>query len=164
MSITTCPCSSGKEFSLCCGPILDGSTKAATATQLMRARYSAYATGNIDFLYASSSARVQEEFDAEASRRWSQGSEWEGMQILETEAGDVNDETGIVEFIASYKVNGNHFEHHERSSFIRKEGEWRFDDGELVKTQPITREMPKIGRNDPCPCGSGKKYKKCCGK
>ena len=29
---------------------------------------------------------------------------------------------------------------------------------------PITRDAPKIGRNDPCPCGSGKKYKKCCGK
>ena len=29
--------------------------------------------------------------------------------------------------------------------------------------QPIRREAPKVGRNDPCPCGSGKKYKKCCG-
>ncbi len=32
------------------------------------------------------------------------------------------------------------------------------------KGQPIVRESPKIGRNDPCPCGSGKKYKKCCGR
>lgn len=31
------------------------------------------------------------------------------------------------------------------------------------KKKPITRNMPKVGRNDPCPCGSGKKYKKCCG-
>jgi len=31
------------------------------------------------------------------------------------------------------------------------------------KREPLTRQMPKIGRNDPCPCGSGKKYKKCCG-
>lgn len=29
---------------------------------------------------------------------------------------------------------------------------------------PILRPFPKVGRNDPCPCGSGKKYKKCCGK
>ena len=29
-------------------------------------------------------------------------------------------------------------------------------------SKPITRETPKVGRNDPCPCGSGKKYKKCC--
>lgn len=32
------------------------------------------------------------------------------------------------------------------------------------KQQPYRREHPKIGRNDPCPCGSGKKYKNCCGK
>jgi uncharacterized protein YecA (UPF0149 family) len=29
--------------------------------------------------------------------------------------------------------------------------------------EPFRRETPKVGRNDPCPCGSGKKYKKCCG-
>jgi preprotein translocase subunit SecA len=30
--------------------------------------------------------------------------------------------------------------------------------------QPVQRKNGKVGRNDPCPCGSGKKYKKCCGK
>ena len=35
---------------------------------------------------------------------------------------------------------------------------------EQPKKQPIRRKTPKIGRNDPCPCGSGKKYKKCCGR
>ena len=34
--------------------------------------------------------------------------------------------------------------------------------GEPVQATP--KSAPKIGRNDPCPCGSGKKYKKCCGK
>ena len=32
-----------------------------------------------------------------------------------------------------------------------------------AKQAPIERDAPKVGRNDPCPCGSGKKYKKCCG-
>jgi preprotein translocase subunit SecA len=32
------------------------------------------------------------------------------------------------------------------------------------KPQPVKRESKKIGRNDPCPCGSGKKYKKCHGR
>ena len=32
------------------------------------------------------------------------------------------------------------------------------------RLEPIKRETPKVGRNDPCPCGSGKKYKKCCGR
>ena len=34
---------------------------------------------------------------------------------------------------------------------------------EPVKSAPITRDQPKVGRNDPCPCGSGKKYKQCHG-
>ena len=32
-----------------------------------------------------------------------------------------------------------------------------------ARTKTVTRDQPKIGRNEPCPCGSGKKYKKCCG-
>jgi preprotein translocase subunit SecA len=36
--------------------------------------------------------------------------------------------------------------------------------GEGSVTAPVKRERPKVGRNDPCPCGSGKKYKKCHGK
>ncbi len=37
-------------------------------------------------------------------------------------------------------------------------------DNDTVSKEPIKNEEPKIGRNDPCPCGSGKKYKNCCGK
>ncbi|MEO6872691.1 MAG: preprotein translocase subunit SecA [Chthoniobacterales bacterium] len=33
-----------------------------------------------------------------------------------------------------------------------------------LELTPVRREMPKVGRNDPCPCGSGKKYKNCCGR
>jgi hypothetical protein len=38
------------------------------------------------------------------------------------------------------------------------------DDILKLPGEPIVRSQPKIGRNDPCPCGSGKKYKKCCGR
>jgi hypothetical protein len=41
------------------------------------------------------------------------------------------------------------------------EEEWDTDDSHQATT--YVRESPKVGRNDPCPCGSGKKYKKCCG-
>ena len=37
-------------------------------------------------------------------------------------------------------------------------------DGDTTNHEPIRNEGPKVGRNDPCPCGSGKKYKNCCGK
>ncbi len=159
-----CPCGSGTPKSECCGPILDGARKPATAEQLMRARYSAYAAVDIDFLYNSSGPDVQQEFDAESSRRWAEGSEWQGMEVVAKERGEAGDDEGVVEFIARYSVNGTDFEHHERSLFRRLDGDWKFIDGELVKPQPLVREAPKVGRNDPCPCGSGKKYKKCCGK
>jgi Predicted metal-binding protein related to the C-terminal domain of SecA len=42
-------------------------------------------------------------------------------------------------------------------------GAWFFYDGRAVKQETIKKEGPDVGRNDPCPCGSGKKYKKCCG-
>ena len=35
--------------------------------------------------------------------------------------------------------------------------------GEARTVQQVVRGTAKVGRNDPCPCGSGKKYKKCCG-
>lgn len=35
---------------------------------------------------------------------------------------------------------------------------------ELPEPETVRRIAPKIGRNDPCPCGSGRKYKKCCGR
>lgn len=162
--IELCPCGSGKAKADCCGPILDGARPAETAEQLMRARYAAYATDNIDFLYNSSGPQVQAEFDAESSRRWSEGSEWLGMEVLATEAGTAADDEGVVEFVARYRVNKTDFEHHERSLFKRVEGQWKFIDGELVKPKPIVNEQPRPGRNDPCPCGSGKKYKKCCGR
>jgi preprotein translocase subunit SecA len=37
-------------------------------------------------------------------------------------------------------------------------------EGDAAKAEPVRRDRPKVGRNDPCPCGSGKKYKKCHGK
>ena len=58
-----CPCGSGKTFAECCGPILGGEAKAKTAERLMRARYTAYATDDIDFLFQSSGPEVREEFD-----------------------------------------------------------------------------------------------------
>ncbi len=164
MSEMLCPCGSGKLTAECCAPILGGARKAATAEQLMRARYTAYATHEIDFLYNSSCAEVQEEFDPEASRRWAESSEWTGMDVIATEQGQEDDDEGVVEFVARYSVNGTAFEHHERSLFRRIDGDWKFIDGVIVKPEPIVREAPKVGRNDPCPCGSGKKYKKCCGK
>jgi len=54
--------------------------------------------------------------------------------------------------------------HHEVASFRKEDGEWFFVDGVEVKPRPFKRLEPKVGPNEPCTCGSGKKYKKCHGK
>ena len=159
-----CPCKSGKTFGECCGPIIAGTAKAETAEALMRARYSSYVTGDIGFLKTSATAAVQAEFDEKASKAWSAAAQWHGLEIIRCEGGRKGDKKGVVEFRALYTANGEFCNHHEVSQFVKEPGGWKFDDGELVGETPIVRESPKVGRNDPCPCGSGKKYKKCCGK
>ena len=91
---------------------------------------------------------------------------WLGLKIRDTEAGGPDDAEGTVSFRARYKVQGQQVDHVERAHFERDNGEWRFhsvleDEGE-AELVPVTAKST-VGRNDPCPCGSGKKYKKCHG-
>ena len=65
--------------------------------------------------------------------------------------------------VEEVRVQGAEASHHERSRFRRAEGRWVYLDGEMVKPKPVVREEPKVGRNAPCPCGSGRKFKRCCG-
>ncbi len=161
--MSLCPCCSGKEFADCCESILKGAP-APTAESLMRARYSAYAMKDIDFLRASSCGPALKEFNHDDVKKWADAAEWLGLEIHRTEAGAEGDESGEVEFTARYKVKETEYRHHENAQFRRVDGSWRFSDGKIIGPEPKRREEPKVGRNDPCPCGSGKKYKKCCGK
>ena len=164
MSNEKCPCNSGKEYSDCCEPIIKGTRIASTPVELMRSRYSAYAKAEIDHIINSTHPDMRDANDREEIRKWSEKSEWLGLQILRTEKGSQEDDTGFVEFIANYADHGVHLEHHELAEFRKLNGDWYFYDGQMVAQKPFVRTEPKIGRNDPCPCGSGKKYKKCCGR
>jgi SEC-C motif-containing protein len=158
-----CPCCSGKTYALCCEPYIAGRVPAPTAEALMRARYSAYARHEIDFIEKTHSIEKRDELSVEETRRWAEESEWLGLKILGTVKGREADTEGAVEFIASYSQKGMKHEHHENALFEKKDGNWFFKDGS-VKEQTIVRTGAKTGRNEPCSCGSGKKYKHCCGK
>lgn len=155
----TCPCGSGDTFAGCCEPIISGTRASETAEQLMRARYSAFVTGAIDFIVSSTHSRTRKEIDMEFIRDWSQNSTWHGLEILE--AKDVNESKATVSFDAHYTQNDQEQHHREKSLFEREAGQWRFVTGDELKNPTFRYEAPKPGRNDPCPCGSGKKYKKC---
>lgn len=163
--MNSCPCraleSNGLAYSKCCEPVHKDQKLAKTAEALMRARYSAYALGKIDFIAATNDPNAKEPFDRTSAETWSKESEWQGLEIRATEAGTAKDEIGHVEFVARFKTKGQEYAHHEVGHFLRNAAGWLFMDGDLVQT-PLVRKDPKVGRNDPCPCGSGKKYKKCC--
>ena len=164
MEQLNCPCQSGKQYKDCCGPLIAGERKASTPEELMRARYSAYATAAIDFIIDSTHPEQRESNDRDAIKDWAEKSEWTGLEIKSISKGGPEDQSGTVEFIAHYSDHGMKMDHHEVAEFRRAtDGSWLFFDGKLVKEPTFKRTAPKIGRNDPCPCGSGKKYKKCCG-
>ncbi len=159
----TCPCGSGLDHAACCLPIIKGEQPALTAEALMRARYTAYACTEVDFLQASLHPDHRDDHDTEGVREWSENSEWHGLEIVSTSAGGADDQTGTVEFACEYTYDGETRRHHELATFERLDDAWYFVEGEPVTTKPYVREEPKVGRNDPCPCGSGRKFKKCCG-
>ena len=167
--MSVCPCRSTDQNQLsydkCCRPFLEGKKKASTAEELMRSRYSAYVFKDINYVDVTQIDVPGESFNKEEALKWADSSEWLGLEIKKTQKGQPGDNTGTVEFVALYKdkASGTELRHHETSLFTREKGEWKFKEGNIHGAQPVKRLEPKIGRNDPCSCGSGKKFKKCCG-
>lgn len=159
----TCPCGSGLVYSDCCEPFIRGQKNAPTAETLMRSRYSAYVEHEIEYIINSCIQDENDKIDIDQTRSWSEGSKWLGLNILSTEKGGPTDTEGVVEFEASYEMDGLKEVHHERAKFKKQNGRWFYDEGN-VTPKTVVRTGPKPGRNEPCACGSGKKYKHCCAK
>lgn len=158
-----CPCGSKQEYASCCGAVISGSRRAETAEQLMRSRYSAYVKKEIGWLRSSLHPKYRSDFNEATTRDWAERSQWLGLEIVKKEQGGPSDSVGTVEFIATFDEHGQRHVHRETATFEKIDGSWYFKDGKPASASPVKRESPKTGRNDPCPCGSGKKFKKCCG-
>lgn len=156
-----CPCGSGLMLADCCQPLHDGAT-AATPEALMRSRYSAFALGRHDYLLNSwhSTTRPAELNDDDTH--------WVRLEIVDSGVDESSvdesggDSSGHVHFRALFcegpagRIRWGMLE--ERSRFLREQGHWRYVDG-----RPLISRL-KPGRNDACPCGSGRKLKQCCGR
>lgn len=148
----SCPCGSALEYSVCCQRYLSGEHVAPNPSHLMRSRYSAFVLKQVDYLINTWHSSCQAAgFRQDIENGFAQ-TEWLGLTIFEhTDSEDAHE--GYVSFVARFKEHGKPGAIIERSRFLKENGQWYYIDG--------TR--PTFGRNDPCPCGSGKKFKKCCG-
>jgi SEC-C motif domain protein len=156
-----CPCGSEKTFENCCSPLIQGKAFAKTAEDLLRARYTAFTVGAVDFILKTHHSKTVHEVKREEIEEWSKSSEWLGLKVIEKSEGTENDEKATIIFQAQYKVKEKLEDHFEKSFFEKENGQWKFLDAHGLHQGPYVRSEPKLGRNDPCHCGSGKKFKKC---
>jgi SEC-C motif-containing protein len=89
----------------------------------MRSRYSAYARGDADHLFRTWHPRTRP-----ADVAVDPGVVWTGLEIVDVDAGGVDDDHGAVEFVARYESSGRGGVMRERSRFERRTGRWLYVD------------------------------------
>ncbi|KGD73143.1 hypothetical protein HA49_13205 [Tatumella morbirosei] len=152
MSSEPCPCGNQLSYNDCCGQYISGTRIAPNAESLMRSRYTAYQCGDVSWLVESwHKSQRSPAHEALISTNLS-GTEWLGLNVISHDYNNDSNEA-FVTFFARYCENNQTSAIYERSRFIREENHWYYIDGVHLQA----------GRNDTCPCGSGRKYKKCCG-
>ena len=154
--MSICPCGSHLDYADCCQPVHNSHKNAKRPEQLMRARFAAHKLNLVDFVISTyhTSCQAEEQRDGITE---SVALDWTKLEVLDAPATETDE--GFVEFKAYLQEGMTEQCMHERSRFVRENNLWYYIDG--VFPEPV--EVIKVGRNDPCPCGSGKKFKKCCG-
>lgn len=146
-----CFCRSGKEYKHCCAPFHLHTAVPETAEQLMRSRYTAYVLKNIPYIVATTVPSQQTLLETHLLQEWADNTTWLGLEILKTE--NLTKTQSAVEFKAIFQGEKEELTHQERSIFVKIENRWYFIDP--------TVSLPTM--KQPCVCGSGKKFKHCCG-
>lgn len=147
-----CYCCSDLRFTKCCEPVLNEHSKATSPEMLMRSRYTAYVLKDERHLLATWAPSTRPQSVALENDQ----TQWLQLVINDHKIDKETGDTGEVAFQATFIAGDELCQMKERSNFIRKKGLWYYLDGE----NSIEKEM--ISRKAPCPCGSGKKFKRCC--
>jgi len=142
-----CPCGFGNSYEHCCAQVHSDHAFASDPEMLMRARFSAFFLGNAEFLVDSHYPPGRSETEVLEVKRSFEDTKWLSLRIIQSDRHSV-------EFVAFYKA-APFAQLHEHSQFKHDQGLWYYVDG--LQMPPI-----KLNRNHLCPCGSQKKYKKCC--
>ncbi len=148
-----CPCGSGSTYTHCCEPYIENKKPAPTAEALMRSRYSAYTLARTDYIQRTMQDKAARGFDPIDAKRWAQSVEWLGLTVFEHKKLDNHQAT--VTFAARFKAQNKIQFVYEISIFKRHDGQWFYTDGQQL-------DLPSSKQD--CLCGSGKRFKRCCGK
>jgi len=153
-----CPCGSEQTFGACCGAIIAGQRPAATAEELMRSRFTAHVVRDFRYLHRTYLPTAHRPYVEETDMP---KVAWTRLVIHSHDLGP-KPNTAYVDFSAYSQGEAGEEARHEKSEFQRIDGTWFFTRSVREGPAPVTSAHPKVGRNDRCPCGSGKKYKHCC--
>ncbi len=157
-STDPCPCGSGRTFGECCEPLINGTRPAADAEQLMRSRYTAHVLHAFEYLHETYAGTAGTPYTEE---EYGNTIKWTKLEVHSHEP-EVRPGVSYVDFSAHFEERGQRGVMHEKSEFVQQNGQWIFNRPLREGPAPVVNTT-KVGRNDPCPCGSGKKFKKCCG-
>jgi len=129
MAEPPCPCGSGKAYDACCGRFIDQDVLPVTVEQLMRSRYTAFTQANEAYLLKTwHESKRPESLDLDPD----EPVKWLGLRIDRVENGGVNDDHGMVCFVARWRVGGGRAQRLEECSrFVREEGRWYYLDGSI---------------------------------
>ena len=147
-----CPCGTGASLADCCARLHQGARLPENAEALMRSRYTAYVLGKIDYIVASTVPAQQALLDVAAIEQWSRHTAWAGLTVHQHQP-HIGKHHAQVAFNAHFQADGGTQVHHELSTFVHIAGHWYF----------IDPTVPLPSMKQTCFCGSGKKFKHCCG-
>jgi SEC-C motif-containing protein len=154
--IKNCFCGNQRTFEKCCQPIISGKINPQNAEQLMRSRFSAYVIEDYPYILQTYASQQRSGLSVRQLADSAQGTQWLNLQVL---AHHPQPNTAQVEFKAFYQVDGRYYVVLELSDFKREDDRWCYTTGVIQKDSG--EFSPE--RNSQCLCGSGKKFKKCCG-
>ncbi|MCH1931035.1 YchJ family protein [Shewanella sp. A25] len=155
-----CPCGSQRQYNECCKPLHDhfdsGTHVALTPEQLMRSRFCAFVLKKFDYIIETHHVDFIGDLTLNILEQGPHP-EWLALDVLEVDCFTDNRgfQRGTVTFKAWYKLDREVDAIFEKSDFVFENGRWYYTRGEQMQAK-----LP--GRNDPCICGSGKKFKQCC--
>ena len=126
-----CPCGSGQIYRECCQRFWATQQKPNTAEQLMRSRYTAFVLQKAQYLVDTHHADFREANALQALKKSFKNTQWLGLEVIGVEAGQATDDKGMVEFKAHFNSLGIQQVLHERSSFVKEQGQWFYTTGTL---------------------------------